>query len=50
MRPGGIEALLCGPYRPTTIVAAVLGCGGVVAVFYWAGMTVLGAAVLVVLD
>ena len=45
---GGIEALLAGPYRAGSIVVALLGYIGSLAVLYWAGMTALGAVVLVI--
>ena len=43
---GGIEALLAGPYRPGSIMVALLGYVGALAVFYWAGMTALGTVIL----
>ena len=45
---GGIEALLAGPYRPGSIMVALLGYIGALAVFYWAAMSALSAVVLVI--
>lgn len=44
---GGIEALLAAPYRPGTIMTALLGYVGAVATLYWAGMSVVAALALV---
>jgi len=46
---GGIEALLAGPYRPGSIMVALLGYIGALAVFYWAAMSALSAVVLVII-
>lgn len=43
---GGIEALLAGPYRPGSIMVALLGYVGMLAAFNWAGMTALGTVML----
>jgi hypothetical protein len=45
---GSIEALLAAPYRPRSIVVALLGYIGSLATMFWAGMTALGALGLVV--
>jgi len=45
---GGIEALLAGPYRPGSIMVALLGYVGLLAVCYWTGMSALGAVVSVI--
>jgi hypothetical protein len=36
---GGVEALLAAPYRPGTIMIALLGYVGCIATFYWAAAT-----------
>ncbi len=45
---GGIEALLAGPYRPMSIMVALVGYVGVVATLYWAGMTAIAAVTLAI--
>lgn len=45
---GGIEALLAAPFRPGTIMRALLGYVGALAVVYWAAMTALAALALAV--
>lgn len=46
---GGIEALLAAPYRPGTIMTALLGYAGAVATLYWAAMTAIAALALAVI-
>lgn len=43
---GGIEALLAAPYRPGTIMTALLGYVGILATFYWAGMAAITTTAL----
>ncbi len=43
---GGIEALLAGPYRPMSIMVALVGYVGALATLYWAGMTAIAAVTL----
>lgn len=43
---GGIEALLAAPYRPGTIMRALLGYAGAVAALYWACMSAIAALAL----
>lgn len=43
---GGIEALLAAPYRPGTIMTALLGYVGAVATLYWAGMSAIATVAL----
>ena len=45
---GGLELLLAAPYRPRTIMTALLGYAAVVATAYWALMTGLAAVALAV--
>jgi hypothetical protein len=43
---GGIEALLAAPYRPGTIMTALLGYVGAVATLYWACMSAIATIAL----
>jgi hypothetical protein len=43
---GGIEALLAAPYRPGTIMTALLGYVAAVAGLYWAGMSAIAMLAL----